>query len=71
VSSVRDFVSLTAGQSRTVQGMGPLDPPRGVDVRLTVTVAPPAGSPTPPVSQTLTFMMPASPPPTTTSSPTG
>jgi hypothetical protein len=68
-SSVRDFVNLTAGQSRTVQNMGPLYPPEGVDVALTVTVTPPAGSPMPPVNQTLTFMMPASPPPTTTSTP--
>jgi hypothetical protein len=66
ISSVRDFVDLTAGESRTVQSMGPLSPPEGVDVRLTVTVTPPAGSPTPPVSQTLTFMMPGSPPSTTT-----
>ena len=69
-SSVRDFVNLNAGQSRTVQNMGPLNPPEGVDVLLTVTVTPSAGSPTPPVSQTLTFMMPASPPPTTSTSPT-
>ena len=69
LSSVRDFVSLTVGQSRTVQGMGPLNPPEGVDARLTVTVTPPAGSSTPPVSQTLTFMMPASVPPTATTLP--
>jgi hypothetical protein len=69
VSSVRDFVSLAAGQSRTVQSMGPLVPPQGVDVHLTVTVTPPAGSPTPPVSQTVVFMMPAPPPPTTTTVP--
>lgn len=68
-SSVRDFVSLAPGQSRTVQSMGPLVPPQGVDVRLTVTVTPPAGSPTPPVSQTVIFMMPAPPPPTTTTVP--
>jgi hypothetical protein len=66
-SSVRDFVSLSAGQSRTVQNMGPLSPPEGVDVRLTVTVTPPAGSPTPPVSRTLVFMMPPHAPSTTTS----
>ena len=69
-SSVRDFVNLTAGQSQTVPNMGPLNPPEGVDVRLTVTVTPPAGSPTPPVSQTLIFMMPASAPPPTTTVPT-
>jgi hypothetical protein len=68
-SSVRDFVSLTAGQSQTVQSMGPLIPPHGVDVRLTVTVTPPAGSPTPPVTQTITFMMPPTAPPTTTTTP--
>jgi hypothetical protein len=68
-SSVRDFVSLTAGQSQTVQSMGPLIPPHGVDVRLTVTVTPPAGSPTPPVTQTITFMMPPTAPSTPTTIP--
>jgi hypothetical protein len=70
-SSVRDFVSLSPGQSRTVQSMGPLSPPLGVDVRLTVTVTPPAGSATPPVSRSITFMMPASTPSTTTTIPAG
>jgi hypothetical protein len=68
-SSVRDFVSLTAGQSQTVQSMGPLIPPHGVDVHLTVTVTPPAGSPTPPVTHTITFMMPPTAPATTTTTP--
>ncbi len=67
--SVQDFASLTPGQSRTVQNMGPLDPPQGVDVRLTVTVKPPAGSPTPAVSRTVMFMMPATTPSTTTTVP--
>jgi hypothetical protein len=65
-SSVRDFVDLSAGQSRTVQNMGPLNPPQGVDVRVTVTVTAPPGSAMAPVSKALIFMMPAPPPPTTT-----
>ena len=67
-SSVRDFVDLAPGQAQTIQGMGPLNPPQGVPVTLTVTVTPPAGSPTPVVSQTLVFMMPGttSPAQTTT-----
>ena len=69
-SSVRDFVSLQAGQAYTITGLGPLDPPQGPTVTLTVTVAPPAGSPTPPATSTVAFSMPAPPPPTTTTTTT-
>jgi hypothetical protein len=67
-SSVRDFVDLVPGQAVTIEAMGPLTPPQGVTVTLTVTVAPQAGSATPPATQKLTFMMPAPPPTTTTTS---
>ncbi len=60
-SSVRDFLDLTAGQARTITQMGPLNPPQGVPVTLTVTVTPVAGSATSVVSKTLTFVMPGSP----------
>ncbi len=56
-SSVRDFTALVPGQAQTIQGMGPLNPPVGVPVTLTVTVTPPAGSVTPAVSQALIFIM--------------
>ena len=59
-SSVRDFIDLTPGQARTVSQMGPLNPPQGVPVTLTVSVKPAAGSDTPPVSKSLTFLMPGS-----------
>jgi hypothetical protein len=65
-SSVRDFVNLSPGQSYSIVGLGPLNPPQGVPVTLTVTVTPPAGSATPVVTQTMVFQMPAPPPPTTT-----
>jgi hypothetical protein len=65
-SSVRDFVDLTPGQAHTIEGMGPLTPPQGVPVTLTVTVAPPAGSPTATVTQAQMFMMPGATPMTTT-----
>lgn len=65
-SSVRDFIDLTVGQAYTIQGLGPLNPPKGVPVTLTVAITPPAGSQLPPVSQILRFQMPAPPPPTTT-----
>jgi hypothetical protein len=68
-TSVRDFVNLVPGQAQTLPNMGPLTPRQGVDVTLTVTLTPPAGSPTPPVSQPLILVMPASPPATTTSVP--
>jgi hypothetical protein len=66
-SSVRDFVNLTPGQSYSIVGLGPLNPPQGVPVTLTVTVTPPAGSATPVVTQTLLMQMPAPPTTTTTS----
>jgi hypothetical protein len=70
-SSVRDFVNLTPGQSYSIVGLGPLNPPEGVPVTLTVTVTPQAGSATPVVTQTMVFQMPAPPPPaTTTTTPT-
>lgn len=69
-SSVRDFVSLQAGQAYTITGLGPLNPPQGPTVTLTVTVAPPSGSPTPPATSTVAFSMPAPPPPTTTTTTT-
>ena len=69
-SSVRDFVNLAIGQAYTISGLGPLNPPQGPPVTLTVTVTPPAGSPTPPVTSTVTFSMPAPAPPTTTTTTT-
>jgi hypothetical protein len=60
-SSVRDFLSLTPGQARTISQMGPLNPPQGLPVTLTVTVTPVAGSDAAVVSKTLSFLMPASP----------
>jgi len=65
-SSVRDFVDLVPGQADSIVGMGPLTPPEGVTVTLTVTVTPPAGSPTSPAFDTQEFMMPAPAPTTTT-----
>jgi hypothetical protein len=59
-ASVRDFVNLDAGQSHTIVELGPLNPPEGVPVTLTVTVTPPSGSPTPVVNQVETFEMPGS-----------
>lgn len=69
-SSVRDFVNLAVGQAYTIDALGPLNPPQGVPVTLTVAVTPPTGSPLPPTSQLLTFQMPAPPPPTTTTTTT-
>lgn len=69
-ASVRDFINLGAGQAYTVSGLGPLNPPQGPPVTLTVTVAPPAGSATPPATATLTISMPTPPPPTTTTTTT-
>jgi hypothetical protein len=66
-SSVRDFVSLVPGQAQTIAGMGPLTPPQGVNVTLTVTVTSSTAPPTAPLAtSTLVFMMPAPPTPTTT-----
>lgn len=69
-SSVRDFVNLAVGQAYTISGFGPLNPPQGVPVTLTVTVTPATGSPLQPVTQTLQFQMPAPPPPSTTTTTT-
>jgi hypothetical protein len=68
VTSVRDFVNLAPGQAHTIVGLGPLAPPQGPDVTLTVTVSPPAGSTTPAATQTLIISMPNpnAPPSTTT-----
>lgn len=68
-SSVRDFIDLLPGQAYTIVGLGPLNPPQGVPVTLTVTVTPPPGSPTPAATETTLFKMPAQPPPTTTTTP--
>lgn len=68
-SSAKDFVNLVPGQAHTIMNLGPLNPPQGTPVTLTVTVAPPAGSQTPPVTKTIVFSMPAPPPSTTTSVP--
>ena len=65
-SSVRDFVNLAVGQAYTIDALGPLNPPQGSPVTLTVTITPAAGAPLPPVSQQVRFQMPAPPPPTTT-----
>jgi hypothetical protein len=65
-SSVRDFVNLAVGQAYTIVGLGPLNPPQGTPVTLTVTVTAATGSTIPPVSQSLVFQMPAPPAPTTT-----
>lgn len=66
-SSAKDFVNLTPGQAHTILNLGPLYPPQGTPVTLTVTVAPSAGSQTPPTTKTINFSMPAPPPPSTTS----
>jgi hypothetical protein len=72
-ASVRVFEDLQPGQAHSIVGMGPLNPPEGVPVTLTVTVTPGAGSPTPGVTESLTFEMPnpAAPPSTTGPSTTG
>lgn len=67
--SVRVFENLTPGQSYSIVGMGPLGPPQGVPVTLTVTVTPEAGSPAQPVTKTLVFEMPSANAPTSTTIP--
>jgi hypothetical protein len=69
-ASVRDFVDLQPGQSHTIQQLGPLAPPQGVPVTVTVTVTPPAGSPVPATSRTLVIEMPTPNSTPTTSSTT-
>jgi hypothetical protein len=56
-SSVRDFVDLSPGQAHTIPDMGPLSPPQGVPVTMTIRVTPGYGSGASQVTQTLTFMM--------------
>ncbi len=58
-SSVRDFVNLAVGQAYTITALGPLNPPQGVPVTLTVTVTGPAGSSIPQATRSIVFQMPA------------
>jgi hypothetical protein len=64
-ASAKDFVDLLPGQAHTIENLGPLNPPQGVPVTLTVTVTPAAVSATPVATKTVVFSMPAPPPPTT------
>ncbi|MGH9115348.1 MAG: hypothetical protein ACRDWW_05900 [Acidimicrobiales bacterium] len=64
-SSARDFLDLQPGQAHSIVGLGPLNPPEGTPVTLSVTVTAAAGSPVPPVTTSLVFSMPAPPPATT------
>lgn len=63
--SVRAFVSLAPGTAQATT-IGPLAPAPGVPATLTVTVTPPAGSPTPVATTTLQVEVGAAPPPSTT-----
>jgi hypothetical protein len=70
-SSVRDFLNLKPGQAYTIVGLGPLNPPQGSPVTLTVDVtssssASGSSGRTSLASYPLVFQMPAPPPPTTT-----
>jgi len=65
-SSVRDYLDLLPGQANSIVGMGPLRPPQGTTVTLTVTVTPSAGSLTPAVSELSQFIMPGATAATTT-----
>lgn len=65
-ASVRDFVDLSPGEAHTISGLGPLNPPKGQPVTLTVAVTGPAGAGAAALAtSTLVFQMPAPPPPTT------
>ena len=64
-ASAKDFVDLLPGQAHTIENLGPLNPPQGAQVVLSVTVTPPSGSVTPVVTKTIPFSMPAPPPSTT------
>jgi hypothetical protein len=65
--SAIDVISgLAAGADRTVT-LGPLSPRIGVTVTLTVTVSPLSGSPTKPVTRSISFLMPSSTSTSTTS----
>ncbi|MBV9661454.1 MAG: hypothetical protein JO337_09875 [Acidimicrobiales bacterium] len=67
-SSVRDFVNLKPGQAYTIVGLGPLNPPLGAPVTLTVDVTGSDGTTL--ATSPITFQMPAPPPPTTTTTTT-
>jgi hypothetical protein len=67
-SSVVDFVNLSPGQAYTINGLGPLNPPIGTPVTLTVTVTSQSGA-LPPTSSTLTFIEPDPNATTTTTAP--
>jgi hypothetical protein len=69
-SSVRDFLNLQPGQAHAIVDLGPLGPPQGVPMTLTVTVAPAPGSVTPVATLSLLLEMPAPPPPSTTTTTT-
>lgn len=69
-ASAKDFVDLVPGQAHTIENLGPLNPPQGVPVTLTVTVTPAAGSATQLATKTIVFSMPAPPPPTTSTTTT-
>lgn len=62
-SSVRDFLNLGPGQAHTIVGLGPLNPPQGPVVTLTVGVTGGSGQL---ATANLVFQMPAPAPPTTT-----
>ncbi len=64
-SQVRGFASLTPGSSQATT-IGPIVPASGAPVTLTVTITPPTGSTTPPVTSTLQIELAAPPTPTTT-----
>jgi hypothetical protein len=66
-TSVRDFVNLQPGQLHTVVGLGPVSPPEGVPVTLSIQVTPPVGSSIPVATLNLVFEMPT---PNSTSSTT-
>lgn len=67
-ASAKDFVNLVPGEAHAIVNLGPLNPPQGVPVTLTVTVTPPSGSATPVATKVIVFSMPAPPPPSTTTS---
>jgi hypothetical protein len=63
--SVRDFLNLVPGQAHSIVGLGPLNPPWGVTVTMTITANGLAGS-APSATSRVVFQMPAPPPPSTT-----
>ena len=64
------YVNLAVGQAYSINDLGPLLPPLGTPVTLTVTVTGPSGSTTTLAQKVITFQMPAPPPPTTTTTST-